>query len=555
MAKFGFLNRSASRTQGESSRIYPQRRMADTQDEKLITSKLDKGINIALDPLDIELDYLSYGLNGRIRDGQLQKRAGFNNSSLMATKPNTNAILGFATTKRFDGSHRYIRYTASSIHIASGPSSWTAVTGGALGGIATDRFQQIVVQNRIFFHNNGVLPLQEINVGANTYAQIGNSKRYKWYVPIFNRLVGLHLVGPSPNPIEIGGCGDLNYVEWDPTVDLSAFADPVIDAQGGYGDFIYWGANLNDRLLILRERSIWLGTPQPVASRPFRWQQLIPDFGTSLTYSAQVIPGGAIWYDLRRESFYLYRLGDNLPTDIGVVLGGEIATQLPGIDSCWSSFDPFNWEYRFGFTPAGSSTAKVYIYNVLNNSWMLDEISNCSGVFNGTIPVNLNVVDSLTGTVDSLSGTIDTLSGSGARSNNVAGLSTGELLVESVSGKIATSPLDNGVAFTSDWRSKLFEFPSLSLYVNTIEFEYTYSGIGGGSFNVEYSIDGGSTFTLLRNVSIPLTSTTGNTRKFVRFSKNIHCRNFMWRVTTNSITDFRLLESTINIQTGGIKKR
>lgn len=555
MARYGFLNRSASRTQGEASRVYPNRQTADTEDRKLITSKLDKGINIALDPLDIELDFLSYGLNGRIRDGQLQRRAGYNSTSSFATKPDSNRIVGFGTTKRFDGTQRYIRYTPSTIHIASGASSWTALTGSALGGGVNDRFQQIVVQNRIFFHNNGVLPLQEINVAGNSYAQIGNSKRYKWYVPIYNRIVGLNLVGASPNPIEIGGCGDLNYSEWDPNVDLTAFADPVLDSQGGYGDFIYWGANLNDRLLILRERSIWLGTPQPISSRPFRWQQLIPDFGSSLTYSAQVIPGGAIWYDLRRESFYLYRLGDTLPTDIGTVLGGEITTQLSDVESCWSTFDPFNWEYKFGFIPAGSNITKIYVYNLLNNTWMLDEITNCSGIFNGTIPVNLNVIDSLTGTINSLSGTIDSLSGSGARGQNVAGLTTGELLSESIVGKIPTNYNDNNVAFVSDWRSKLFEFPATDMYVNTLEFEYTYSGVGGGTFTIEYSTDGGTTFNVLRTITIPIITSSTNTRKFVRASKNIKCRNFMWRVVTDSIVDFKLLEATLNIQTGGIKFR
>lgn len=496
--------------------------MVPSQPEELslwAESRIDGGMVTEYDPVDLELKELTLASNVQSRDTETYVRNG--HTLLTPTKPDSDAILKLARYREFDGTERYVRFTADSLHLRS--SSWVSITGAALNA-GDDNLITPVTANNQFFFGNEVDPLQEIDFSTLTYAPAGNAKRYKYYVPFYNRIVGANLnIAGSENPIEVGWSGDLNFTEWDPLNDISAGFGPLIDNPADSADFISGLRVVSDVMLVIRQYSIWTATRVPSATSPFYFANASPNYGCNAPGSLASIPNGIAYYDERLNNVFAYVAGQREPEKIGDKIKNTIRDLMVTPESLRGSYDPVLNQYKLLIPDPDNGIATVATYDFGSQSWVLMEIALGTCIDNADFVVNSFTINDLVGPINGLVGTINGLSPSSARSTVFIGRSDGEILAENPA---ATD--DAGTSFTVDVRSKLFKLPAIVSYVAQLHIEYTpYTE---GEFTINYSKDGGTTFTAYKTVTF--TAQDVGKRLTAVCNKNIRARDFMWQITS-----------------------
>lgn len=522
--KHNKMHRTAGQWKGLQLRSFP-----DEPPLVLAQAIVNGGVDLDTDPADIEPNMLVDAKNVRCRRNKTYKRYGC--VSFGPTKPNNNAVIAYNTMKRFNGTLEAHRFTSSTIY-KQNSASWTAVTGAALGGSDTDRFTVLAIADRLFFANNGILALQEINLAANTYAAAGNAVKYKYYTTIGTRIVGANLAGPTANPIQIGWCGDAVYTQWDNSLDITAGNVNLIDTAGGFGDEITGIENVGGILCVLRQKSIWYGIPQPSGTVPFNWQNVTSGIGCSVPYSVAVGNNSVFWYDQALATFYRLKSGGQ-PEDIGWKIGRQVLNQIESTGQCFSGYDAVENEYFFGMYYTASSLVKIWYFNEKTNAWTYDEKTGTRCV-HPLSTTDLSVSwDSLPGSFDSVSGTWDSMSPNIIRPTIIYGNSDGTLAEED-----STLGTDLGVNVSSCIVSKTFTYNIDDIGVNEVRIGYIPRT--AGSFTVYFSVDAGLTWIAYTTISF-LGSDAGK-RKIARFMKHVRTRNFSWKLESSSglfeITEF-----------------
>lgn len=501
--------------------------------ELFASAVVNGGMVTQVDPVDLQPNQLTLAVNANCRYDVAGRRFGF--SVIAPTKPNSNRVLAFVPFKDFSGNVSLFRFDKSTVYLR-GAGSWTAFTGAALNGTDTSKISFLCVNNRAFFGNQ-VDELQELDLGANTYAQAGNSKPYKYYTAFGNRIVGANLLGGSPSPIEVGWCGDFNFTEWDPLVDFSAGFTPLVDNPSDFSDFITGLFSFANNLLVMRERSIWLASLQPVASNPFYFSTAVPGIGCDAPNSICQIPNGVAWYDRRLNNVFAYTIGSPAPVAIGDSVRKTIGAQVIDKESLFAGYDSVNNEYILGIEVPTSNIVRLWKYNFMTQAWAYDEISYVSGIFALDFAQNTGTIDDLIGVIDDLIGTIDELSPSVNVPCLFYGLSNGDIL--QADNSVST---DAGVVQTTEIRSKLFKINPNDVYVAQFHLEYIPSR--AGSFTVEYSKNGGETWNTYKTVTFA--DSDIDKRLTIVCNKNIRCRTFMWRVVSSS-GNFDIVEYAVYV--------
>jgi hypothetical protein len=192
-------------------------------------------------------------------------------------------------------------------------------------------------------------------------------------------------------------------------------------------------------------------------------------------------------------------------------------------ESLRGSYDPVLNQYKLLIPDPDNGIATVATYDFGSQSWVLMEIALGTCIDNADFVVNSFTINDLVGPINGLVGTINGLSPSSARSTVFIGRSDGEILAENPA---ATD--DAGTSFTVDVRSKLFKLPAIVSYVAQLHIEYTpYTE---GEFTINYSKDGGTTFTAYKTVTF--TAQDVGKRLTAVCNKNIRARDFMWQITS-----------------------
>lgn len=507
-------------------------RMLPSEPEQLqlwAESMLDGGLFTEIDPVDIANKNLTAATNVLSRESRTYTRYGTN--LLTPTKPNTDKVHRFVRYREFDGTERYVRFAGNKVHLR-GASSWTEITGAGYNSVANPNIQIITANNRFFF-SAGQGQIQEIDFTVPDYDDLGNSKPYKYYIPFYNRIVGANLNDPlNPNPIEVGWSGDLNFGEWDPIVDLTAGFGPLIDNPADSSDFISGLQVVADVGLVIREYSIWTATRVPSATTPFYFANTVPNYGCNIPSSIVRIPNGIAYYDERLNNVFALIAGSREPEAIGLPVRSDIRSALENKDSVRGFYNPVLNQYGLVIPNATTGITRIYLYDFGYKSWQTAEYANVVQVENAEFSSTSFTIDDLQGTIDQLQGTIDDLSITTLRTATFFTRNDGSILIED-----ATSTTDAGGAVNYEIRSKLFKLPAIDAYVAQLHIEY--KPITAGSFTIEYSKDGGETFTPYKTVSFG--GLDVGKRLTVVCNKNIRARTFMWRiVATNS--QFEVIE-------------
>lgn len=534
--------------------------------EPIVIEKMGS-LNNTLDATVIDQSEFTALDNTESIDGSLQRR--FGNSYLLPFRPDINKVLAFEAFQQNDGTIIQLRVTKDAIY-RRGVSSWTAITGVTLTGADTDRFS-LAASNNEFFCANGVEKVMKFDFGANTMAEIASSRAYKYIAAIGTRIVGAYNNTPaSYNPIEIGTSGNLNFSDWDPTSDPSAYRGYLYESQDTYTDFITGLAGVGETAVVMRERSIWLGEPQPVAQQPFYFYPKIMNIGCDSPYSFQRVYGGVCFADRRTEMVYYYDPKQGDPTPIAVNVYKEMGLSAYDPETFFSGWDASKLTYILGIPQPATAITHLWKYSFKNQGWTKDIINNASSVSSLPYSAGSFTIDDAAGTIDAATATIDNASpvilGPGAKftgldnghiymQNDTLGTDVSEgpipisLLsgaVSTVAGAIADLIEHTSTTFIAEVITKTFEAKNINLLVE--EIQLFIQPLLSGSIILSYSKDNGVTWTAAKVLNY--NALDKDKRVILSWTKLVRARQITFKLTSISGA-FKLVKITIKNASGG----
>lgn len=491
------------------------------KEELFEESRVNGGMITILDPADIPKNAAQLVRNGRVRDDKTSRRPG--TVLLDPTKPDSNPVLELAYVKKNDGSPYTIRFTPSTVFIRN-VSDWTQFTG-TLNGTESDRFRVVLALDDVVFTNNGADNIKLIDFNANTFNNLGNAPAYRYITGFYNRVVGANLRGIDE--AQIGWSADGDITEWDPLVNISAGNSPLVDSPSDLSDFITGIFGFTSVMIVMREKSIWLATKQPIASNPFYLYAAVPGVGSDAPDSIDIIPGGLVWTDTRTKSVWAYIPG-NQPEAIGRPIENRIFNNVDDPGQIFASYNPIFNEYTTCIPQAGSKYVICYTYNFRTKAWVQEEYYDIKSIQDVQLATAGTTIDELGSVpIDSLIGTIDELSPAlDVATVRSFGRGNGEVLVEDVT---ATVDVDHADAedvpdFIFELVSKEFTRPVVDTYFTEIRIEYIFRV--AGTFSLEYTKDNGKTWTIAKTV----TPNVIGEPKLLKYKKNIKARRLAWRI-------------------------
>lgn len=496
---------------------------------------LDGGMNNYDDPNDLNDNEFVVAQNVVIRGKKITRRVGETN--ITPAKPNSNAIKKVYSLKQFDGTLSQLRITDTTIH-KRGVSTWTAITGTAFT-VAPNNI--ISLDNRHFFSTNGNISLREINLTANTYGTVGNADKYKYITGFADRIVGAYNA-TGPEPTTVYWSGNLNFTQWDPTVDPSAGYKPLEEAQTDYADFITGIFGFANQMLIMRERSIWLATKTGSASDPFYFYTATPSIGCNVPNSIQKIPNGVVFYDRRTNSVYVYMIGAPEPIKIGQPVDDGIYASISDPNLVFSGYDPIEFEYRLATPLTGTTNTRCWTYSFKSQVWWYEDRENVTSVDSSDFSVVSTTIGDLTGNIGQLTGTIGNLGGNASP--------VPELYYGKSDGDIGGVDETVTTGYTTLIQSKIWTAPENNdFYIHRLAF--TYEVVSQGAFSIYYSKNPNEnligtndpSFTLYKTVTISQTDV--GKRLTVNCVKSLKCTQFSWKIQATegsfSLIDFKAL--------------
>lgn len=484
-------------------------------------SSMEGGMVTVYDPPNLQNNQFVIQKNYKTFFDHIIKRYG--TTLFIPTKPNSSVVLAFVAYAANDGSVKLVRFTPATIYAAS-TSSWTAVTGTPLTGGVNDRFNVVNLGDFLYSSNNGIDVIQKIDLSANTYAPLGNAPAYRYITGFGDRLVGANLQGGSPNPIQVGWSGNLNYPEWNPATDNTAGFTPLTDSDSDLADFITGIVGFDDVMIITRERSIWEATKTGNPTQPFYFRNRVPGIGADCPYSIARLPSALAFSDTRTKDVYIYSVTGEI-TPIGKPIRTDLFSSVTSPENVFASYNTNTKEYTICTMNTTSTVVRAWTYSLETKGWWFDEYTNITAISDIDYNSAAISIDDLLGTIDQLLGTIDGLSPSTAQVTRFFGFNTGEIAYADPS-----SDADWNGAVNSELFSKEFRIPALDTMVASLRFEYTPET--PGTFLVEYSINGGISFRTARVETF--TTADVNYNKLFAYDKQIKARRFMWRITSTT---------------------
>lgn len=541
------LNKTSFKPVGQYQVTQPARIKSN---EPIVINKFGT-LNTASDSATIEANEFTALDNTDIIDGYISRRPG--SELLTPAKPDSTKILNFTAFQKNDSTVVQLRCSYNNIY-RRGVSSWTALTGPALTGTDDDRFS-FASSNDSFFAANGVNKVLSLNLTANTYTEISSSKAYKYIAAIGTRIVGANnaTVG-SPNPIEIGTSGNLNFLDWDPSSDFSAYRGFLYESQDDYADAITGLAGVGESAVVIRERTIWIGEPQPVAQQPFYFYPKILNIGSDTPNSVQKVYGGLCFADRRTNLVYYYDpRGSEGPTPISQKIINELNIQAFDPATIFSGWDPTTLTYVIGIPQPGTRTTYLWKYCFKTQGWTKDIYYRASCYANIPYSTSSITIDDIIGTIAGITTTINDISPVVATTGaQFVGTSGGDLYVrnfardtdessladmaiddlpgdiDSLPGDIDDLVDDMGGNYETVVVTKNFEMGNNAMFIRAIKL--FLQPIVSGTISVSYSKDNGQTWSTDRDFDF--NSLDRNKRIVKTWTKLIRARQIMFKFTS-----------------------
>jgi hypothetical protein len=495
------------------------------------------GLIIDEDPTIIPENALLSAENVEYFRNMLFRRNGLVNSPI--TKPNSTQIqdlFGYFETTTGLNLLRFTKNTVHKLDTASWinfPPSIIAANSGSIN----DYFSFAVIDNRCFFSNNGVDPIREIDVAGQLYKAVGNANKYRYITGAFNRIIGASRIDTLDIPYQVGWCGESNYTQWDPTVDLSAGTQNLLTSPTTLADDITGIFSTGELLLVPRQNSMWLGQHTPSATSPFSFFSYLPRLGADTPRTIKLTEHGLIWVSNQNSAVYVWIPGTPVYKEDDInIIHGKVARQfrsdLNNSLACWASYAPEAKMYSIYISYVTTSSTRVYNYSFVTKAWTNGWIDNgLSTVIDINYSNSALTINGLTGTINGLVGTIDQLGGLSQNSTRMYGFSNGNLLTQQFYSGLPSEinnivVTDNGSSFTTTVGTKIYELPLEDTSISLLRFYlYPYSA---GTVTLQYSKDDGNTWITLKSV----TFTAQKQQKYIQLKRHRKSRRFSFRLQT-----------------------
>lgn len=492
---------------------------------KLVEDDVDGGMVTNADPANLENNEFLTITNFVVRFHRTSRRRG--TSLYTPIKPNANRVLLLTPFDTSDGTVRIVRFTPSTIHYASA-AVWTEVTGAGLNGGNNDRFTTTILDDRMFFSNNGVDQIQEITLAGNTYARLGNADRWRYITGFGGRVVaGYYNEAGLENGVLVGWSALDDYAEWDPAVDPTAGEQPLSDSSSDTADFIAFVKGFSSSIQIVRNRSIWEGIVLESPTNPFRFYNKWPGVGCDCPWTVQPIPFGLMWVDVRTNAVYEYILGQP-PRDVSDPNRTEIINIITDKEAIFASYNQNTDEYSIVIPNSISETYDIWTYSrresvdqqkpvwfhsTRKNLTTLNDLDYVSGTL---------AIQDLVGDINGLVGNIEDLVVTTLLVTRFQGFSDGRITYTN-----NEVDADDGVDFTSVLESKTYQIPGSNTIIANLVLRLIPRL--AGSITVQYSKDDGETYTNYKIVTYGADDL--NINQIIKCQKPILSDRFRWQLT------------------------
>lgn len=503
--------------------------------------------------------------NARTRDYWTGRRPG--TATFLAPPPITQVPLFWNWDPSVSGGHRVIlnlfgiylengdfflvAARRSSVLITRSLDGWVETinrsVGGTLAGTVVAWENDIADSGRVDFAQmfdwlflaNPENRIHYVDLQTSTIREIAGAPRARYVTNFAERIIAANIRafigGPVETRIQWSANGDpLDWVEDDST----GFVD-MITSPSDTGDAITGLFGIERAMVILRERSIWLATRQPIETAPFRLDPIVADIGCDLPHTAVQIPGGVMWADYRTQGVYIYQVGgvpQKISKDIDDELFRGFTAPIQDVTK-WSppfasatdaqflpiaAYDPFNLEYHLAIPtdPTFAWLTKTWVYNLTEQAWSFDDGPRITALGNFSVPSDRVMIDELVGTIDAQAGSIDELS--------PISVPAIDIFKAVVSGEVIRQSYD----FDTDWDGERFEFEAVSQNLGQVfqertarELQFKVETTKPGFVQAETSLDRRN----WRNTR--QTTMTGiDTEQVAPITSAITGRNIWWRL-------------------------
>jgi len=476
--------------------------------------RLNKGMITVLDTTDIPEEALLSAENVRIRYDSIERAPKL---ATLGPIVSTEKILGLFQHVSNSGISYIYRADKSVILRWNDPVFSNLI--GTLSGSDEDRFRFVSFLDRLFFTNNGIQPIQEIDNSGGSFGNLGNADNYKYLTAFGNRLIGFNRTAPAADPTFLGWSGNGDPDEWDELVDISAGGTPLGTSPGDRSDEGTGVFGFTNVMLIIRQRSIWRASLQPVASRPFKPTPFIPGLGSDSPDSIVIIPNGLMFADTRTKGIYKLDINSGIE-NVGQAVENEIFRGLSSSDNVFASYDDHNKEYLVGVKLATTNEVRIWVYNLITKAWEFDKSLSFSAIASIEPGGTAFAWDEAVGTWDDATGSWDDAIGTKITKNTLYfGDEAGQMY------QIDETIVNDNLTRIE---TKDYQFPDN--FIHTARLTLWLSVEGPATLNVYVSKDQGDTWTLVKTKEYNFSSK----RVELRIRKHIRAKTIRFRIEVSN---------------------
>lgn len=333
--------------------------------------------------------------NGRVRDNWVGRRPG---TAELIAKPDSNVVLKVAT---FEGErHDWVtRVSDSGIHATHDSSQWFTMSGTKTWP-HHPQFDRTQFLGWLYLTEPSSRVIQ-VDFEKKEYKELSDAPKARFITTFAERLVvaavGSQSGGVSPVRIAWSVNGD--PTDW---TGVGSGRENLIQNPSDFGDAITGIFGLGDRAVVLRERSIWHITRQPIAAAPFRFTAIVTGLGCDMPHTAaRTNRGSLIFADRDTAGIWEYRPGSQ-PRRLSVPIDSNLADDLAAASRAEGAYDLFNQEYHLGLSVGDTEWLdKFWVFNLRKEAWSYDDSPEVTTVAVGKRASDVILIDELTGDIDS----------------------------------------------------------------------------------------------------------------------------------------------------------
>ena len=432
--------------------------------------------------------------NARVRDWWVGRRPG---TSIYMGKPDGNPVHGVITVYLPQERYWLLRITDQDIYGTRSFDQWVqfASVGSPLTGTSHLRTTQMLGYLIVATAHTKLI---SVDLNTQSYDEIEQAPRAKFVTSFADRVVAANILDSDLGPSRVQWSRNADPFVWDPLEHESAGEENLISSPADTGDDITGLFAMRNTMLILRERSLWMASRNPIAIAPFRFEALSVGIGCDLPYSATRVQDAVVWADYRSNAVWLYQPGQP-PQRISDAIRDQLYTDLKNFKWAEGSYDPSENEYHLGLAVDADEHLihKVWVFNFNTGQWTFDDSPDVTTIGQALEMTDLVMIDELTDDIDDQipipadplkpnpTGVIDDWSGPEVRATGVfKGTVTGEILHQSYD-------------YNTDWDGSWFAFEYQSQNLGSFSRRRTLAGIlvgvealVGGHVQVSLSVDG-----------------------------------------------------------------